>query len=679
MNFDFSKLHFNWALLVKELISRGISVRLIDSTNVVEANYNWHIEIIDDTDLSIMPSTYRYILDDKWKTKMILNDKWFDIIEWKVFECIDLENATKYACTIWFPVVIKPRSWTHGYYVRMNIDSKSEFEEIFEKLSKETSWMDLLVEKQIEWNEYRLTITNNWFFAVVQRSFPSVVWDWKSTIEELVNGINYKRVSNRINCLCRIWLDNEAKRYLSKKWLSINYIPKKWEEIVVRSNSNVSTWAECIDVTNFVDNYFKDIALKILASFPNLPYLWVDLITKDITQKWEYVICELNPAPGISLHTHPSFWEGRDLPKYLVDMLFPEISNIAPWWELINSNYKNIAELNVYFKNKYPGSYFYRPVHLELELTHKCNLLCPDCTIKDDIIIWEYGISNILLKKIFEEASNLWFYSYSFTGGEPFMRFEDMCDVINSTSKLDCYKIQTNWVIFSQESIVEKYLLNLKNSWFGSKNNYIKSSLRCSVGIQEKNIWVNFMRIKNLIDSFYKVFDSNYTDFAIILTHDFSKNQFEAVLDFKKRYYTETWDQFPSYIPIRSIFIHKREWIESSWIKSKILPILEKTKYSWNCFLYDDLPWPRLLVRANGDAYSCSCFWHNFKLWNIKNDSLENIIKNANENDIIQIIENKGVIWLYNLIKEKDRSVENIEVDENISICDICKILKDMY
>lgn len=679
MDFDFSKLHFNSALLAKELMSRWVDLKLFPWTNTYEAKYKWHVEFVDDTDISLMPSVYRYILDDKWKTKQILNDKWFNVIKWNVFECTAIDAASEYAEKIWFPVVLKPRSWTHWYYVRMNIDSKDEFEEIFEKLSRETWWMDLLVETQVDWNEFRLTVTRNWFFAAAHRSFPYIVWDWESTIEELVEEINYVRENKRENCLCRIWLDNEARRYLTKKWINPLYVPKIWEQVFLRSNSNVSTWASCIDMTDIVNPYYKEIAFEILNSFPWLPYIWIDLITKDITKKSDYNICELNPAPWISLHTHPSSWQSRNLPKYIVDMLYPETTFKTPSWEIISKDFRTIKDINDGYKNKYNNEYFFKPVHLELELTHKCNLLCNECAIKDDVIKWEFWLDADIISKMLNEVSKLWFYSYSITWWEPFLRFEDMLKIIDSENTMDCYKIQTNWIFFKDHEITQINLMKLKDSGFWRKNTLIKSSLRCSVWIQDWTWIKTLSRVRNLVNCFYNVFNPDIANFSIVLTHDLSLTQTEAIVEFRNSYLKEFWEDFPSDIAIRTLFIHKNDWIWSNWFKSKLDNLLYNFKYSWNCFEHDETPWPRLLVRADWDVYSCSCFSHNFKLWNIRTDSFRDMIDRANNNEILRIIENTWVIWLYEKVKLFDPEIENLEVDENIAMCDICKILKGKY
>lgn len=316
-------LHFNAQLLFQEMTFRGIHCEICEWTSLIKATFRNHKEYIDGAELSLMPSNYKIILDSKWNTKMLLTSEGFStprgykISGWQIHE---LEKALEH---IRFPIVMKPEFGTHGYEVRMNIENAREAKEIFQILSREIQYRDIIIEEQFFGNEFRITLTQNGFFGVLYRSFPEVIGNGIDSIEKLVKDVNKKR-EMRTNALCRIYIDNEMKRFLTKQGKSLEYIPQLWEKVIVRHNSNVSTWGGCHEITDLVHPYYCEIAQKILWCFPKLPYIGVDLMTQDITQKWEYSICELNPSPGISLHTHPESGQKKDLPKYLIDLLFPE-------------------------------------------------------------------------------------------------------------------------------------------------------------------------------------------------------------------------------------------------------------------------------------------------------------------------------------------------------------------
>lgn len=304
--------------------ARGISCKVITGTSIIEAKIWNHQEFIDGADLSLMPSNYKILFDSKWNTKRLLQENNISTAKWYRIEGWDIEIFKSTLKKLTFPLVMKPEFGTHGYEVRMNIESEEEAQEIFIQLSREIKYQNIIVEEQFPGNEFRIMVTRNNFFGCLHRPFPEVIWDSKKTIQKLIESINTHREINRVNALCRIYIDHELKRFLLKQGYNLATIPEKWEHILVRSNSNVSTGWWCHEVSELVHPFYRELALSLLDIFPKLPYIGIDIITQDISQKSEYIICELNPSPGISLHTHPESGQKKDLPKFLIDLLFPE-------------------------------------------------------------------------------------------------------------------------------------------------------------------------------------------------------------------------------------------------------------------------------------------------------------------------------------------------------------------
>ena len=86
-NSELLKLHTNQRLLVTEMQSRGIDVKIIyKDIELIKAEYEKHIEWILDRDSSITPYSVSIICGDKYITKKILekNKIMLDniVIEW---------------------------------------------------------------------------------------------------------------------------------------------------------------------------------------------------------------------------------------------------------------------------------------------------------------------------------------------------------------------------------------------------------------------------------------------------------------------------------------------------------------------------------------------------------------------------------------------------------------------
>lgn len=685
MTLDLTKIHFNSALLVKELIKRWVFLRYLWYTNIIEADYMWHKEIIHETDLSLMPSTLRTIFDDKAKTKELLNEKWFSTVMWKSFSPVESDKALEYIHNhLDFPVVIKDVHGTHGYQVKMNIYNEEDFIRAFEFLGKTSNFqVDILVEKQVFLQEFRVTVTKNGFLASVHRRPANVIWDGVKSLQELINVVNHDRMNYRTTCLCEIRVDDELLHYLDLKWLNLEYIPQKWERVFLRSNSNVSTGWDCIDVTDLVCEEFKKMAFSLLDAFNGLPYIGIDVLTQDISKFWEYYICELNPAPGISMHTHPGNGSSRDLPKAMIDMLYPETIQKKDDYNrfILHPDFSTMKEMGEHFRQKYPQEYFYKPLQIELELTNKCNFRCPKCAILDDVKKAEYGLDTQLIINTLNDAAKMWVYTYSLTGGEPFMRFDDMCHIIREVKDMDCYKIQTNGSFFDTQKKANLYFEALAKSGFWSKNKYIKPSLRISFWLsnaEQKNYWD---KIKYSSTYFYDYFDASNTTLWFVASDEIENieqtkatfiNDFEKNCDVKfddEKYY------------FRPIYIQPRKkdilWLSGKWDIS-IREFLETHQHIRSCFENNEnIPWPKLLIKANGDVYSCVCFSQVFLMGNIKTDSIKDIIERINTSEILKIIHEKWLIWFLEYSEKIIPGIGNTKIPNNLTKCNICKILKE--
>lgn len=120
---------------------------------------------------------------------------------------------------------MKPEFGTHGYEVRMNIETKEEALQVFQTLSREIHYRDIVIEEQFFGNEFRVSITQNGFFGVLYRSFPEVIGNGEDSIETLIKHINQER-EKRENALCRIYIDHEMRRFLAKQEKSLAYVPQ---------------------------------------------------------------------------------------------------------------------------------------------------------------------------------------------------------------------------------------------------------------------------------------------------------------------------------------------------------------------------------------------------------------------------------------------------------------------
>ena len=328
MNFEeeYGSLHRNQKLLVKELISRGIKVRIIDSdAGIVRASYNNHDELIYDRDSSIMPYAVAVLAGNKMTTKNFLkeagvcvpvgcsfkaNEDSFAREAFKVFDC---------------SVVIKPTFGSYGNNVFIDLRNEEEVINAINKI-KETSGGDteLLMEEYFEAPEYRIFLTRTGKYAVLNRDPAYVIGNGKNTIKELIEIENNNRKDIKKTAMCNLVVD---ERYMKNKNIEYGYIPLNGEKVYLRYNSNVATGGVSIDYTDMVDPSVIYNCLKVFDAFPGLPYAGIDYMSTNITGKQNignYRIIEINTNPGANMHMLPGYGEARNISEAIVDMMYPE-------------------------------------------------------------------------------------------------------------------------------------------------------------------------------------------------------------------------------------------------------------------------------------------------------------------------------------------------------------------
>ena len=207
----YKNLHSNQKILIYEMLKRGIGVEVLDENlELIKATYNDHEELIYDRDSSIMPYSLSILAGDKGITKKILMDNGISVPLGETFYLRDYDFILKAFDVLASPVVLKPVFGSHGYDVYINLKNKSEVENAIEKMiltrGENTK---VLIEEYFDAPEYRVFVTKNRDFAVLNRDPAHVFGDGKSTIKELIDRENYQRMNPRTNALCEILVDDE--------------------------------------------------------------------------------------------------------------------------------------------------------------------------------------------------------------------------------------------------------------------------------------------------------------------------------------------------------------------------------------------------------------------------------------------------------------------------------------
>ncbi len=316
------RVDFNPNLLLKEFEALGFQVAFVDTAPLAVITKNRSRELVYDIFSSAYTFAQAWLLNDKYLTKRYLSVKNIPVVEGAIFSYRNASDAILYADKLKYPVVVKPITSGHGEQVHLNIQTRSELQLCITQMDDfyHSTGM-FLVEKHFCGQEYRVFVTRNDFYAVVNRIPAEIVGNGVDSIANLIYQENKRRMNPRTTCLCTIKIDPIVIKYLSKQDLKLSSVVKKNTIVRLRENSNVSTGGNCIDVTEHVHESAVDLGNKLLKIF-SIPYLGFDLLCEDIAkplQTQKYYICECNISPGLSLHMLPAEGRSRNVAGAIVD------------------------------------------------------------------------------------------------------------------------------------------------------------------------------------------------------------------------------------------------------------------------------------------------------------------------------------------------------------------------
>ncbi|WP_294405449.1 cyanophycin synthetase [uncultured Clostridium sp.] len=259
---------------------------------------------------------------DKLLTKQLLDIQNIPVAEGRrVFNIIGLLREAE---IIGYPVVLKPQFGNKGKGVMLNLNNEKELIKAYNSLLKKTK--DIIIEKYVLGNDYRVCVVDNKVVAASLRIAPFVIGNGVSTLKQLIDELNKDplRGEDHEKPLTTIKFDEELCNCISRQGISLDYIPQIGEKIILRENANLSTGGMAVDCTDDICEENIDYCIRAAKAL-GLDICGIDICTKDIAvpiNKQGGIVMEVNSAPGIRMHHFPSKGKKRDVGKAIVDMLY---------------------------------------------------------------------------------------------------------------------------------------------------------------------------------------------------------------------------------------------------------------------------------------------------------------------------------------------------------------------
>src|SRR5450830_228724 len=313
--------------IVQAAVARNIPFRRMTQGSMIMFGWGSKQRRIQAAEMDITSAIAEAIAQDKQLTKKLLAAAGVPVPLGR--EVDTPEDAWIAACEVGLPVVIKPKNGNQGKGVTVNITSREQLMTGYTTAAEFGD--DILVERYIPGNDFRLLVVGNKLVAAAHRDPPNVVGDGHHTILELVEQVNKdpRRGSGHATSLTKIRFDDIALACLAGQGFHADSVPPKGRRVPLRHNANLSTGGSATDVT---DSVHPEVAARAVAAaqMVGLDICGVDVICGSILHTLEEQggsVVEVNAAPGLRMHLSPSHGKGRPVGEAIIANMFGKHEN----------------------------------------------------------------------------------------------------------------------------------------------------------------------------------------------------------------------------------------------------------------------------------------------------------------------------------------------------------------
>ncbi len=272
----------------------------------------------------------REVTKDKFLTKRILEKFNINTPKGLVFSIDALEDAwskVELHCRNGGRLVLKPLDREGGKGVSTDITTKLEFDKAW-GICEVMRSKKILVEEQLQGDDYRIVVIQNNVCAVSQRVAAHVIGDGQNTISALVDQKNQQRKHNVFLKGYPIKITDTTDTFLLKRGLTSESIPAKGEKVQLSEVANAGAGGDIIDRTDDIHPDWIPISVKAREIMADAYHVGLDIMMEDIAkspdaQKW--AIIEINTNPDFGVQLFPSKGYPRNIGKIFLESIFKDI------------------------------------------------------------------------------------------------------------------------------------------------------------------------------------------------------------------------------------------------------------------------------------------------------------------------------------------------------------------
>lgn len=310
--------------IVDEAAKRGIPYIRLNKQSLVQLGYGIYQKRIRATIASTTSNIAVDIAGDKEETKLLLESAQIPVPGGTVIRTeAGLEDAI---ARFGYPLVVKPIDGNHGKGNTTNITNLEQAKKAFEAAQQFSR--SVIVERHIQGYDFRALVINYKFICAALRTPASVTGDGIHSIQWLIDETNRdpRRGYGHEKVLTQITIDGFTQKMLDDQNYTLDTVPAKGEQVLLKPTANLSTGGTSADVTEEVHpaNIFM---FERIARIIGLDICGIDIIATDLRTPVSEnggAILEVNAAPGFRMHIEPTEGIGRNVAEPVVEMLFPK-------------------------------------------------------------------------------------------------------------------------------------------------------------------------------------------------------------------------------------------------------------------------------------------------------------------------------------------------------------------
>ncbi|MCQ8263529.1 bifunctional glutamate--cysteine ligase GshA/glutathione synthetase GshB [Streptococcus suis] len=328
----YENMELSTQMILFDAIQMGLHVEILDEED--QFLKLWHGDHVEYIKNGNMTSKDNYVIPlamaNKVVTKKILDQAGFPVPAGAEFA--NKEDALRYYGQVASSaIVVKPKSTNFGLGISIFQEpaSLADYEKALDIAFSEDS--HVLVEEFVAGTEYRFFVLDGKCEAVLLRVAANVEGDGSSTIRELVEQKNQDPLRGRDHRspLEIINLGDIELLMLEQQGYTPDTVLPEGIQAFLRGNSNISTGGDSIDMTDQMDESYKQLAAD-MATAMGAWACGVDLIipdrTKSASKEDPNCTCiELNFNPAMYLHTYTYAGPGQSITPKILRKLFPEL------------------------------------------------------------------------------------------------------------------------------------------------------------------------------------------------------------------------------------------------------------------------------------------------------------------------------------------------------------------